>query len=72
MATTHNLEVLHTELAAMLRMGPVDVQDADTIRAWISQTNRLFDACLACGMPYDTVDHAEWAAERCAADLVEA
>ena len=66
------LDVLHTALSARLLRGPVDVQDASTIFDWISADNRLLDACFDAGMPHETVNRVEWAAERCARDLVEA
>lgn len=41
-------------------------------RGYVRASNRLFDACLDAGMPYDTADHEAWATEAVIRSLVAA
>jgi hypothetical protein len=47
---------------SLIRMGEFETS-ADP-RGYIALSNRLFDACLDAGMPFDTPSHEYWAAEQ--------
>lgn len=70
MTREFHLETLSTELNAHLLCG--EFETCADPRHFIRTSNRLFDACIDCGMDRDTDDHVGWAAERVAAWLVAA
>lgn len=70
MTTEHALETLSTELNAHLLCG--EFETCADPRNFIRTSNRLLDACIACGMAYEHDDHVGWAAERVAAWLCSA
>jgi hypothetical protein len=53
------IDGLHSSL---IRMG--DFETCADPRGYIGLSNRLFDACLDAGMPFDTASHGDWAAEQ--------
>lgn len=46
---------------SLARMG--DFETCADPRGFIATSNRLFDACVDAGMPFDTDDHVLWAGE---------
>ena len=55
---------------SLARMG--DFETCADPRAYVQASNRLFDACLDAGMPFDTEDHELWAGEAVFGSLVSA
>jgi hypothetical protein len=68
--TLHQVEVLMTAHDALLRHG--EFETCADPRGYIRAANRLFDACLDCGMPQDEPNHEWWAAEFHARQLCSA
>jgi hypothetical protein len=50
------IDGLHSQLRYM-----GDFETCSNPRGFIRLQNRLFDACVDAGMPFDTDDHEEWA-----------
>jgi len=72
LSTFERLDGLYSQL---VRMG--DFMDCADPREFIRVSNRLLDACIDAGMPYDQDNHETWAAAlitRClsSATMVEA
>lgn len=61
------IDRLHSSL---IRMG--DFLTCADPRGYIATSNRLFDACLDAGMPFDVPSHEEWAAAAICDSLLSA
>ena len=70
MNAEHALEFLSTSLTAHLLAGSFETC-ADP-RNFTQTYNRLLDACVFCGMPYENDNFVEWAAERVTAWMCSA
>jgi len=62
MATDHQLEVLSDAFDAVTRAG--DFETTSDPRGYIKAEQRLLDACIDAGMPYDHADPSAWAATK--------
>ena len=67
LAHFEKIDGLYSSLA---RMG--DFETCADPREYVRTSNRLFDACLNAGMPFDTADHELWAGEAVFGSLVSA
>ena len=56
--------------SSLARMG--EFETCADPREFIRTSNRLFDACVDAGMPFETDDHVLWAGEAVFAALVSA
>ena len=56
--------------SSLARMG--DFLECADPRAFVETSNRLFDACVDAGMPFDTDDHVLWAGEAVTRSLLSA
>lgn len=66
----HHFERIDGLYSSLVRLG--EFMECADPRKWIALSNRLFDACLDAGMPFDTEDHVLWAGEAVFASLVAA
>lgn len=57
----HQFERIDGLYSSLCRMG--DFLECADPRTYIATSNRLFDACVDAGMPFDTADHVLWAGE---------
>jgi hypothetical protein len=57
--TLSQFEAIDGLNSQLLYMG--DFMTCADPREYVRRSNRLFDACLAAGMPFDEPNHEEWA-----------
>jgi hypothetical protein len=66
----HHFEKIDGLYSSLCRMG--DFETCADPRGYVRLSNRLFDACVDAGMPFETDDHVLWAAEAVFGSLVSA
>lgn len=69
MFNLRHFETIDGMLSQLLR---IDFLTCEDPRGYIRLSNRLFDACVDAGMPFDAPSHTDWAAEYVSRALVSA